>query len=68
MLEKNQCVSLKNLAVTGSDLIAAGMKPGRELGEVLQRLLDLVLDEPARNNKEQLLTEAKNIEQSMSIL
>lgn len=31
ILQKGQCVTLKELAVTGSDLIAAGMKPGKEL-------------------------------------
>ena len=54
-----QCVSLKSLAVTGSDLIAAGWKPGRELGEVLHVLLELVLDYPECNEKERLLEEAK---------
>ena len=54
-----QCVSLKSLAVTGSDLIAAGWKPGRELGEMLQVLLELVLDNPEYNEKERLLEEAK---------
>ena len=60
--EKQQCVSLKNLAVTGSDLIAAGMKPGRELGEVLQKLLQLVLDDPSCNTKEKLLAEAQRLQ------
>lgn len=60
--EKQQCVSLKSLAVTGSDLIAAGMKPGRELGDVLQKLLQLVLDDPACNTKEKLLSEAKRLQ------
>ena len=32
VLEKGQCVSLKTLAVTGSDLIAIGMRPGKEIG------------------------------------
>lgn len=54
-----QCVSLKSLAVTGSDLIAAGWKPGRELGEVLHALLELVLDHPEYNEKDRLLEEAK---------
>lgn len=58
---KNQCVSLKTLAVTGSDLIGIGMKPGRELGEVLQKLLELVLEEPERNTKEFLLDRAKEM-------
>lgn len=60
--EKQQCVSLKSLAITGSDLIAAGMKPGRELGDVLQKLLQLVLDDPACNTKEKLLSEAKRLQ------
>lgn len=57
--EQNQCVSLKDLAVNGSDLIHAGWKPGKELGMVLQRLLDLVLEEPRCNTEEILLTEAE---------
>ncbi len=56
--EKEQCVSLKELAVTGSDLIAAGRKPGKELGNVLQALLELVLEHPEYNTKEKLLEEA----------
>ena len=60
--EKEQCVSLKTLAVTGSDLIAAGMKPGKELGEVLQKLLQLVLDDPSCNTKDKLLAEAQRLQ------
>ncbi len=56
--EKNQCVSLKTLAVTGDDLIAAGRAPGRELGELLNRLLELVLEHPEYNTKEILLEQA----------
>ena len=58
MLEKKQCVSLKTLAVTGRDLIAMGMKPGRELGDMLQKLLELVLEQPEQNTREQLLEKA----------
>ncbi len=60
ILEEQNCVSLKTLAVTGSDLIAAGMKPGKEIGEVLQKLLEEVLEEPALNTKEVLLEKAKS--------
>lgn len=60
ILEKNECVSLKTLAVTGGDLIAQGMKPGRELGEMLNRLLLLVLDHPELNTKEYLLEAARS--------
>lgn len=59
--EKGQCVSLKTMAVTGSDLIQLGMKPGRELGEVLQKLLELVLEEPENNTREFLLARAKEM-------
>lgn len=61
VLDKRQCVSLKTLAVSGADLIEAGMKPGKELGSVLQRLLELVLEEPSRNTKEKLLEEAEKM-------
>ena len=61
MLEKKQCVSLKTLAVTGRDLIAMGMKPGRELGDMLQKLLELVLEHPEQNTREQLLEKVKEL-------
>lgn len=52
ILEANQCLSLKELAVSGKDLIALGIKPGKELGEILQALLDWVLEHPEDNKKE----------------
>ncbi len=55
ILRLNQCTSLKTLAVTGKDLIDAGMSPGKELGEMLQKLLELVIDDPELNTKEALL-------------
>lgn len=60
ILEEKQCVSLKTLAINGKDLIdQTGMKPGKELGEVLNDLLDLVTEDPARNTREYLLKAAK---------
>ncbi len=61
IIEEKQCVSLKTLAVTGSDLIALGMKPGKEIGTLLQRLLEHVLEVPEDNKKEILLKKAHNI-------
>ncbi|MHB8129911.1 MAG: CCA tRNA nucleotidyltransferase [Mobilitalea sp.] len=55
---RGECVSLKELSINGKDLIAAGFKPSRELGEVLNRLLALVIEEPKLNQKEILLTRA----------
>lgn len=54
IVQENECVDLKGLAVTGSDLIAWGMKPGRELGEMLSQLLAIVIDDPGKNQKEAL--------------
>lgn len=55
IIEKGQCVSLKELSVTGRDLIEAGMAPGKEIGVKLNKLLLLVIEEPELNTKEKLL-------------
>ena len=52
------CLSLRNLAVNGNDLMALGYE-GRAIGECLNRLLDAVLDERLPNDREILLAEAK---------
>ncbi|MCI8836174.1 MAG: CCA tRNA nucleotidyltransferase [Ruminococcus sp.] len=52
ILFRAQCVTLKDLAVTGKDLMEIGMKPGRELGNMLNELLEWVLDDPECNKKE----------------
>lgn len=56
ILEQKDCLSLKNLEVTGNDLIAAGINPGREIGETLHKLLEIVLDNPEYNNRSYLLS------------
>ena len=55
ILEEGDCLSLKDLAVNGKDLIAAGMKPGREIGEVLGAMYRDVIDDPEHNNKDYLM-------------
>lgn len=55
ILEKQQCVSLKTLAVNGKDLIDLGVAPGPELGKALQELLEYVLEHPEANTREELL-------------
>ena len=49
-------LTLQELAVNGNDLIAAGVRPGPEVGETLARLLGEVLEDPARNTREYLLS------------
>ena len=56
-MDKQQCLTIKDLAVDGKDLIQAGMKPGKELGEVLKKFLEIVLEESDKNTKEALLQE-----------
>ena len=58
ILKKGECISLKTMAVTGADLIACGIRPGREMGELLEYLLSLVLEQPEKNTKEFLLQKA----------
>lgn len=53
--EEAQCVSIKELALSGNDLIQAGMRPGKEIGEKLNELLELVLENPQKNTKEELM-------------
>lgn len=55
ILQKEECLSLKELAVSGRDLIGAGIAPGKEIGEILERMLEDVLDEPQHNTREYLM-------------
>lgn len=59
ILDKRQCVSLKNLAVSGDDLIAMGVPQGKKIGEILSKLLAEVIEEPSRNSRGYLLECAK---------
>lgn len=54
------CCSIRELAVTGADLMRAlRMKPGPGIGKVLSRLLDAVIEERLANEREALLSAAK---------
>ena len=61
ILKEKDCVILKQLAVTGRDLMMEGIPAGPGLGDVLVALLDLVIEDPKRNEKTWLLTKAKEI-------
>lgn len=58
ILEQNQCFSLKDLAVKGNDLIAIGVPKGKQIGIILNKLVDMVIDEKVPNDKNKLLDEA----------
>lgn len=55
VMERGDCITLKDLAVTGKDLIQAGMQPGREIGELLKKMLEDVLEDPSHNEKAYLM-------------
>lgn len=54
------CLSLKDLAVNGRDLLEAGFSPGPELGSCLEALLIEVQEERLSNTRQALLEAAKN--------
>ena len=62
VLKSRECFSMKHLAVSGDDLTALGLK-GRELGEMLNFLLDYVIEYPENNRRELLLSLAGNTEE-----
>lgn len=52
---RGDCIRMKDMAVTGKDLIAAGVKPGPDMGRILNRLFLFVLEHPECNEREYLL-------------
>lgn len=54
ILQRGDCLSIRQLAVNGNDLMQAGIT-GKAIGEKLEWLLERVLEEPSLNTREQLL-------------
>ena len=58
-IEKKSPFGLKDLAINGGDLMREfGLPPGPQLGKILHALLEIVLDEPERNTRDELMSEA----------
>lgn len=55
VLSSKECFSVKNLEINGNDLIQLGFKQGKEIGVILNELLELVIETPKLNTKEQLI-------------
>ena len=62
VLKSGECFSLRHLAVGGDELVELGLK-GRELGEMLNFLLDYVIEHPENNRRELLLGLARGTEE-----
>ncbi|WP_242847958.1 CCA tRNA nucleotidyltransferase [Inediibacterium massiliense] len=59
ILTEKQPLNVKDLEINGKDLINLGVPPGKEIGRILNKLLEKVLDNPKLNQKELLLNEAQ---------
>lgn len=55
IIADHECITLKQLDVNGQDLIQMGILPGKQIGELLNKMLDYVLEHPEDNRKEILL-------------
>lgn len=65
--DEKQCLTIKDLALNGRDIIALGFENGKIIGEILNDLLEFVLEEPSRNTPIDLqkrVIEIKNERQS----
>ena len=58
--QDGSCLSVKDLAITGSDLLALGAKAGPSIGKCMQSLLSLVQENLLSNTREELLDAAKS--------
>lgn len=59
--QDQDCFSLKDLAVNGNDLMQIGFPQDRLLGNALNTLLELVMDDKIENDKEKLLAKAREL-------
>ena len=56
IVKRGDCLSIKELALTGKDLMDSGVDPGPGLGRILALMFEDVLDDPSHNTKEWLLS------------
>lgn len=61
IISKGECINLKELDISGKDLINEGLKPGKKIGEILNRLLAEVLERPQLNDNITLIEMAKQL-------
>ncbi|MDO4380151.1 MAG: tRNA nucleotidyltransferase, partial [Clostridia bacterium] len=59
ILKENECFSLRSLCVNGNDMIALGFC-GKEIGKILDFLVEAVIEKEAENERDALLSLAKS--------
>ena len=60
IVAERQCLTRRDLAVNGRDIIAAGAVPGPAVGQILNQLLEQVLNGELPNEREVLLEQLKH--------
>lgn len=61
VLQEDMALKITDLEIDGEDLKALGVEPGAKMGEILRKLLDMVIEDPLLNTKEKLLEEARGM-------
>lgn len=61
IVEQGICTSIKEMDISGKDLIEIGCPLGEPIGNVLDELMEIVLKYPEKNDKEVLIGEAKKL-------
>ncbi len=59
ILERQECVYIKQLAITGEDIIQLGVPQGKQIGEILNYLLEQVIEDPEKNQFDLLSEKVK---------
>lgn len=60
VIKERDCISLKQLAVHGRDILSLGVGQGRQVGEILKMLLELVIEDPDKNEYAYLMQAARD--------
>lgn len=66
ILKQQNALSIKDLAINGKILIENGIPSGKQMGIIMQELLETVLEDPSSNTKEKLLPVALNLYKKLS--
>ncbi len=62
IIAENACVSLRDLAINGDDLIQLGIPEGKQIGTILDQLLEMILNEEVGNSKDALIQKVKSMQ------
>ncbi|AUN03791.1 CCA tRNA nucleotidyltransferase [Clostridium botulinum] len=61
IFSEKQPLTIKDLDINGYDLMKLGINQGKEIGIMLNKLLDIILENPNLNNKEDLIKIVESI-------